>query len=58
MAARVRSLMVDTAQLRVADTDDGLDQLRDRLDALDAARREAYRIGRPPTIRHREPGDP
>ena len=58
MAARVRSLMVDTAQRIVADTDDRLDQLRDRLDALDAARHEAHGIGRPPTIREREPGDP
>jgi len=57
MAARVRALAVDMAQPRVADTDEGLDRLRDRLDALDAARREAYGIGRPPTIRDREPGD-
>jgi hypothetical protein len=57
MAARVRALAVDMAQPRVADTDEGLGRLRDRLDALDAARREAYGIGRPPTIRDREPGD-
>ncbi|HYV60051.1 MAG TPA: hypothetical protein VFA62_08285 [Acidimicrobiia bacterium] len=57
MAARVRALAVDTAQPRVADTDEGLARLRDRLDTLDAARREAYGIGRPPTIRDREPHD-
>lgn len=58
MAARVRSLTVDMAQPPLADGDDGLDRLRDRLDALDAARREAYGIGRPPTIRERESGAP
>jgi hypothetical protein len=58
MAARVRALAVDTAQPRVADTDEGLDRLRDRLDALDEARREAHGIGRPPTIHEPENGDP
>jgi len=57
MAARVRTLASDMSQPRVADTDEGLDRLRDRLDALDEARREAHEIGRPPTIRIRENGD-
>jgi hypothetical protein len=57
MAARVRALAVDTAQPGVADTDDGLDRLRDRLDALDDARREAHEIGRPPTIHEPENDD-
>jgi hypothetical protein len=56
MAARVRALAVDTVEPRV-DTDEGLARLRDRLDALDAARREAYGIGSSPTIRDREPRD-
>jgi hypothetical protein len=58
MAARVRALAVDMAQPRVADTDEGLDRLRDRLDALDEARREAFGIGHTPTIRDPERGDP
>ena len=58
MAARVRALAVDMAQPRVAETDEGLDRLRDRLDALDEARREAFGIGGPPTIREPERGDP
>lgn len=57
MSARVRALAVDMVQPRLADTDEGLGRIRDRLDALDAARREAYGVGRPPTIRDREPGD-
>jgi hypothetical protein len=51
LAARVRDLAVDMARPRVADADDGIDRLRARLDALDQARREAFEIGRPPTIR-------
>ena len=57
MAARVRALAVDMVQPRVADTDDGLDRLRDRLDALDEARREAHELGRPPTIHEPENDD-
>jgi hypothetical protein len=57
LAARVRALAIDTAQPRIAETDEGLHRLRDRLDALDAARREAYGIGQPPTIREPERGD-
>ncbi len=51
LAARVRELAVDMARPSVADADDGIDRLRARLDALDDARREAFGIGRPPTIR-------
>jgi len=58
MAARVRALVVDMAQPRVSDTDEGLDRLRDRLDAVDEARREAHELGRPSTIREPERGDP
>jgi hypothetical protein len=54
LAARVRKLAVDMARPRVVDADDGIHRLRDRLDALDQARSEAFDIGRPPTIR--EPG--
>jgi hypothetical protein len=57
LAARVRALAIDIAQPRVAETDEGLHRLRDRLDALDAARREAYGIGQSPTIREPERGD-
>jgi hypothetical protein len=57
LGARVRALAVDMTQPRVAETDEGIHRLRDRLDALDAARREAYGIGQPPTIREPEPGD-
>jgi hypothetical protein len=58
MAARVRALAVDMVQPRVADTDEGLGRLRERLDALDDARREAHELGRPPTIREPDQGDP
>jgi hypothetical protein len=54
LAARVRQLAVDIVRPRVGDTDDGIHRLRERLDALDQARREAFDIGRPPSIR--EPG--
>lgn len=54
LAARVRGLAVDMARPQVADADEGIHRLRARLDALDEARREAFDIGRPPTIR--EPG--
>jgi hypothetical protein len=57
LAARVRQLAIDMARPTVADADDGLDRLRERLDALDEARREASRIGRPPTIRESGHGD-
>jgi hypothetical protein len=57
MAARVRALAVDMVQPRVADADEGLDRLRDRIDALDEARREVHEIGGPPTIHEPENGD-
>ncbi|HEY3095949.1 MAG TPA: hypothetical protein VGK05_03865 [Acidimicrobiia bacterium] len=57
LAARVRGLAVDVARPSVADADDGIDRLRARLDALDDARREAFDIGRPPTIRESRHGD-
>jgi hypothetical protein len=47
LAARVRELAVDTAEPQVEDADDGNRRIRDRLDAIDLARREAYGIGRP-----------
>jgi hypothetical protein len=59
LAARVRELAVDMARPRVDETDDGIQLLRDRLDALDQARREAFEIGRPPSspeTRREEPG--
>jgi hypothetical protein len=59
LAARVRELAVDMARPQVAEADDGNDRLRDRLDALDQARREAYGIGgapSPPEPRREEPG--
>jgi hypothetical protein len=59
LAARVRELAVDMARPQVAEADDGNDRLRDRLDALDQARREAYGIGgapAPPEPRREEPG--
>ena len=58
IAARVRALAVDMAQPRIEDADEELDRIRDRLDALDEARREAFGIGGPPTIREPERGDP
>jgi hypothetical protein len=57
LAARVRELAVDMARPHVADPDDGFHRLRARLDALDQARREAFDIGRPPTIREPGSGD-
>jgi hypothetical protein len=57
LAARVRQLAVDMARPQVADTDEGIHRLRERLDALDEARREAFGIGRPPTIRETGHGD-
>jgi hypothetical protein len=59
LAARVRELAVDMARPHVGETDDGIDRLRERLDALDQARREAFGIGgtpAPPEPR-REEGD-
>lgn len=57
LAARVRDLAVDMGRPHVSDTGDGIDRLRARLDALDEARREAFEIGRPPTIREPPDGD-
>jgi hypothetical protein len=59
LAARVRKLAADIARPDVADTDEGNRRLRDRLEAIDQARREAYEIGRtsaPPDPRRDEPG--
>jgi hypothetical protein len=47
LAVRVRELAVDMAEPQVEDADDGNRRIRDRLDAIDLARREAYGIGRP-----------
>jgi hypothetical protein len=58
LAARVRQLAADTARPSVGDADEGIDRLREHLDALDAARREAFGISRPPTIRESRHGDP
>jgi hypothetical protein len=57
LAVRVREMAVDMAQPQVEDADDGNRRIRDKLDALDQARREAYDIGRPITIREYERGD-
>jgi len=48
LAVRVRELAVDMAKPQVEDTDDGNRRIRDKLDSIDLARREAYGIGRPP----------
>jgi hypothetical protein len=60
LAARVRKLAVDMTRPKVAETDEGIERLRERLDALDQARREAFDIGRPPELppesRRDEPG--
>jgi hypothetical protein len=48
LAVRVRELAVDMAKPQVEDADDGNRRIRDKLDAIDLARREAYGIGRPP----------
>ncbi len=45
LAVRIRDLAVDTARPQVADTDDGNHRIRQRLDALDQARREAFDLG-------------
>ena len=58
LAVRVRELAVDMARPRIEDADDGNRRIRERLDALDQARREAFGIGLPPTIREPERGDP
>jgi hypothetical protein len=58
LSGRVRELAVDMARPRLEDADDGNRRIRDRLDALDEARREAFGIGRPPTIREPKRGDP
>lgn len=57
LAARVRALAVDVARPRVDGADDGIHRLRERLDALDQARREAFDIGRPQRIREPRHGD-
>ncbi len=57
LAARVRKLAVDIAQPHVEDADEGNRQIRDKLDALDLARHEAYGIGRPPPIPEPRDGD-
>jgi SMC interacting uncharacterized protein involved in chromosome segregation len=57
LAVRVRELAVDMAKPHVEDADHGNRRIRDKLDALDQARREAYDIGRPRTIREHERGD-
>jgi hypothetical protein len=57
LAVRVRELAVDTAKPHVEDADDGNRRIRDKLDALEQARCEAYDIGRPLTIREHERGD-
>lgn len=49
LAARLGELAVDMTRPHVDETDDGIHQLRDRLDALDQARREAFDIGRLPS---------
>lgn len=48
LAGRVRELAVDVAKPQVEDADDGNRRIRDKLDAIDLARREAYGIGRRP----------
>jgi hypothetical protein len=47
LAGRVRQLTVDAALPAVADADDGNRRIRERLDALDQARREAFAIAHP-----------
>ena len=48
LAVRVRELAVDMAKPHVEDADDGNRRIRDKLDSIDLARREAYGIGCPP----------
>jgi hypothetical protein len=57
LAARVRALAVDVARPHVGDADEGIHRLRERLDALDQARREAFDIGGPQSIRESRHGD-
>jgi hypothetical protein len=59
LAARVRKLAADVSRPDVTDTDEGNQRLRERLEAIDQARREAFEIGRmptPPEPRREEPG--
>jgi hypothetical protein len=59
LAVRVRELAVDMARPQIEETDEGNRQIRDRLDALDQARREAFGIGgtpAPPEQGRKEPG--
>ncbi|HEY4396456.1 MAG TPA: hypothetical protein VGO28_02165 [Acidimicrobiia bacterium] len=57
LAVRVRELAIDLAQPHVEDADEGNRQIRDKLDALDLARHEAYGIGRPTPIPEPREGD-
>ena len=57
LAVRVRELAVDMTKPQVEDADEGNRRIRDKLDALDHARREAYDIGHPLTIREHERGE-
>ena len=57
LAVRVRELAVDMTKPQVEDADEGNRRIRDKLDALDQARREAYDIGHPLTIREHERGE-
>jgi hypothetical protein len=45
LAGRVRALAAETALPAVADADEGNRRIRQRLDAIDQARREAFAIG-------------
>jgi hypothetical protein len=59
LAVRVRELAVDMARPQIEETDVGNQRIRDRLDALDQARREAFGVGgapAPPERRREEPG--
>jgi hypothetical protein len=59
LASRVRKLAADVSRPDVTDTDEGNQRLRERLEAIDQARREAFEIGRmstPPEPRREEPG--
>ena len=51
LAVRVRDLAAETAIPQAMDADDGNRRIRERLDALDQARREAFAVGDTPAIR-------
>jgi len=57
LAVRVRELAVNMTKPHVEDADDGNHRIRDKLDSLEQARREAYDIGLPTTIREHERGE-